>query len=328
MDDAALPCHRCGYDLRATPAEGVCPECGEPVAESRRLHAVPRRPIWRDSDPRWRRRMVAGAWVLVLVPLVEALRRLGLAERVPVPTLPGFETVVGSLNETFLIDSFLTAMGYPLFPVGIALLFSKERDRRHGRLDWTRRWGVFGSYLVLLLGVTTVGLVMALVAIGCAALFFTLPPKDQPIITGFLADAGAAYIYYGPQDDTGWSWAVLSGISSAVVLLACAPLYDALRSAGPRWAAVVVLAPLALIAAAQVGFAVLHGLELPVAIELPGPLFYFEPSVLLEAVPGMPTPFWASPLPLRVVEVVKWLAFLTIAVWLTAAQAAAWRRRP
>jgi threonine synthase len=27
-----LPCHRCGYDLRAHPPDGKCPECGESVA--------------------------------------------------------------------------------------------------------------------------------------------------------------------------------------------------------------------------------------------------------------------------------------------------------
>ena len=66
---ADLPCHRCGYDLRAHPPDGQCPECGASVAESRRLAAIPLRPAWRDSDPRWRRRILAGAWVLVLLPL-------------------------------------------------------------------------------------------------------------------------------------------------------------------------------------------------------------------------------------------------------------------
>jgi len=32
-----LPCHACGYDLRAHPLDGVCPECGASVAEARRV---------------------------------------------------------------------------------------------------------------------------------------------------------------------------------------------------------------------------------------------------------------------------------------------------
>lgn len=75
-----LTCHLCGYDLRAHPPEGQCPECGASVAEARRLAAVPLRPPWRDSDPRWRRRVVAGAWVLVLLPLIGALKDKLIAE--------------------------------------------------------------------------------------------------------------------------------------------------------------------------------------------------------------------------------------------------------
>src|SRR3982751_5743669 len=73
---ADLPCDRCGYDLRAHPQDGKCPECGASVAESRRLAAIPRRPAWRDSDPRWRRRVLGGIWILVLLPLLTALKAL------------------------------------------------------------------------------------------------------------------------------------------------------------------------------------------------------------------------------------------------------------
>src|SRR5215210_1813719 len=84
-----LPCHVCGYDLRAHPPDGQCPECQASVTESRRVAAIPRRPAWRDSDPRWRRRVLAGAWLLVLLPLMEALRALDWLSAVPVPALLG-----------------------------------------------------------------------------------------------------------------------------------------------------------------------------------------------------------------------------------------------
>src|SRR5208282_2288514 len=72
-----LPCCRCGYDLRAHPQDGICPECGGSVAESWRWAATPRRPAWEDSDPRWRRRILAGTWVLVLLPLMDVLQKSG-----------------------------------------------------------------------------------------------------------------------------------------------------------------------------------------------------------------------------------------------------------
>src|SRR5438477_10614159 len=98
-----LPCHICGYDLRAHPQDGKCPECGASVAESRRLAAIPRRPAWRDSDPRWRRRMLAGTWVLVLLPLMDALQAFGWASCVAVPVVIGYGAV-RSLGEVFLIS--------------------------------------------------------------------------------------------------------------------------------------------------------------------------------------------------------------------------------
>src|SRR6476660_2979179 len=98
-----LPCHGCGYDLRAHPPDGKCPECGASVAEARRLAAIPRRPAWRDSDPRWRRRMLAGTWALVLLPLMDALNAFGWASRVPAPNVFGYGAV-RTLDDTFLCD--------------------------------------------------------------------------------------------------------------------------------------------------------------------------------------------------------------------------------
>src|SRR5438874_6060578 len=74
MSATKLPCHRCGYDLRAHPPDGKCPECGALVAESRRVALIARRPAWRESDARWRRRVLAGAWLLVFLPLMDVLK--------------------------------------------------------------------------------------------------------------------------------------------------------------------------------------------------------------------------------------------------------------
>src|SRR3954469_9898860 len=97
---AEIPCQRCGYDLRAHPPDGLCPECGASVTEARRLAAIPLRPAWRDSDPRWRRRMLAGMWILVLLPLMDALKAFGWASRLPGPTVLDYRGTVRTLDET------------------------------------------------------------------------------------------------------------------------------------------------------------------------------------------------------------------------------------
>ena len=128
-----LPCHVCGYDLRAQPQDGQCPECGTSVAESRRVAAMPRRPAWQDSDPRWRRRVLAGAWVLVLLPLMDVLNVSGWAASVPVPTFWDSRGTVYTLDHTL---AAYPGVYQPLcFCAGVVLLFSKERGRRPGRLD-------------------------------------------------------------------------------------------------------------------------------------------------------------------------------------------------
>src|SRR5690242_9723450 len=170
----ALPCDRCGYDLRAHPQHGQCPECGLPVAESLKWAGIPRRPAWRDSDPRWRRRIIAGLWILAFLPLIDALKTFGWASNANVPNVFHFPGAV-RLDETFL---WLPGVYQPLiFCIGMVLLFSKEPGRRHNRLDWTRRWGVICSYIVLLLGAAPVFFISALVLAGIAAEFLSMPLK-------------------------------------------------------------------------------------------------------------------------------------------------------
>src|SRR6476659_4826941 len=118
-----LSCHRCGYDLRAQPRGGKCPECGESVAESRRVGAVPLRPAWGDSDPRWRRRVLAGAWVLVLLPLMQVLKASHLAAGVIVPSIIPSRGIM-TLDDTLLgFDGVYEPL---VFCIGVVLLFSRE----------------------------------------------------------------------------------------------------------------------------------------------------------------------------------------------------------
>jgi hypothetical protein len=321
---SAIPCHRCGYDVRAQPADGRCPECEASVAESRRLAPIPRRPAWRDSDPRWRRRMLAGAWVLVLVPLLPVLQALQWSQRIPVPIFSDVQR--GQSLEDSLIVIFYR---YLMFCVGIVLLFSRERNRRSDRFDWTRRWGVVSSYGVLLLGIANYALLFGLVIVGIGALFVAMPLAYQPSVTPVFVKVGTTILYHGPHA-TFLSQAALAAFSATGVLLACVPLFNALRSSGPRILALILLAPLALNAALQAGCAVLFAGPSPFAVPqrllpfgtnwIEYRLFYFYSDPLARAIADFAGQSVDGEF---LAEAGKWLACLGIAIWLSIAQIAA-----
>jgi hypothetical protein len=328
-----LPSHRCGYDLRAQPQHGECPECGGSVEEARRAAAIPLRPAWRDSDPRWRRRVLAGAWLLVLLPLVDILQASGWASSVPVPTLFDSKGVVRTLDETLLTQAGI----YPpvVFCTGVVLLFAKERGRRRGPWDWTRRWGVLCSYVAFLLSATQVLHFCALVLTGIATNLQSISLRYQPRATQWFIDVSTNYMWYGPQPGVA-AGVVLVVSSSIAVLLACVPLYDALRSSGPKRFAAILLAPLAL-------FALMHLLQAGrywVATRFwigmqgltPADLYlysvYFSPAMLVSPIAGLPPGVGVPGSLVAVcVEVVKWCTVLAIAVWLSIAQRAVRRER-
>src|SRR5581483_9532685 len=87
LSSSKIACHVCGYDLRAHPADGACPECGASIAESHRQAMIPQRPAWRDSDPRWRRRVLAGLWVLLLLPVPPLLKLSDWISNLPAPNV-------------------------------------------------------------------------------------------------------------------------------------------------------------------------------------------------------------------------------------------------
>jgi hypothetical protein len=322
---ADLLCHVCDYDLRAHPQDGTCPECGASVAESRRLTGIPRRPAWRDSDPRWRRRILAGVWLLVLLPLMDALRQFGWAARVRVPNAFGFPGTVRSLSDTFLFNMDLYQS--LVFCVGVVLLFSRERGRRRGRLDWTRRWGVICSYVTLLLSAAPIAFITSLVVTGIAAVFLSMPPENQPRVTQLLVNVGAACLAYGPQPKD-LAGVVAVAFSSTAILLACVPLFDALRSTGPKRAAAMLLAPLALFALMHLAQAAWYaiGFSNVTTREVFRYGVYFSPAVLVHGIAELPAGLAGSAADFFV-EAGKWCVVLTIAVWLTLARlATAWRR--
>ena len=320
-----LHCDRCGYDLRATPADGVCPECGMAVEDSIELAKLPVRPRWRDSDPRWRRRMVAGAWLLALIPAMDVLEQIGWSERIMLPAL--FEGGLRPLSETFF-STFWT-LPYLLYCTGFALLLTPESERRRGRFDWTRRWGMIGLSLVVMLGFLELMIVPALVGLGVTALFFTLPLSHQPEMAELLGTVSIELLCLPLQGGTDQSFAALLAISGLVVIFACVRLFDALRSIGPWWLAAALLSLLVIPMTLQVVAAALFFVEHPRAEDLPIAPFFVEPwNLVFEIVTLYYDAMSPSAVTLHgMVEMVKWFGIVTFATCLTVAQIhARWTR--
>lgn len=328
-----LPCHACGYDLRAHSLDGVCPECGASVAEARRVAGIPLRPAWRDSDARWRRRMLFGVWLWVLLPLMEFLKAFEWTSSLRVPAIFELGGHLRRLDETFL--SNFRVFQLLLFCMGAGLIFSKERGRRRGRLDWTRRWGVFGSYIALFLGVMNLALVTLLVLVGIAALCLSIPPRFQPAETGLFINVSAGWLRYGLYSSSDASYNAFVAVSAVVVLLACIALFDALRSCGSKRIAAIVLSPL-------VVFALMHLWHLARSClsssgreeqDFYWLAMYFQPQIMVRQITGVSE--WKMPdkwLPKPVfseflAEGAKWGVVFVVAVWLTVAQVLAWRSR-
>ena len=266
--------------------------------------------------------MLAGAWILVLLPLMDVLQAFKWASRVPVPTVFDFRGTVRTLDNTLVCFPGVYA---PLvFCIGVVLLFSKERGRRRGRLDWTRRWGIICTYAVFLLCATGFLFITALVLVGIAAIFQSMPLKYQPEVTQLLVDVSTAYLRYGAQPMDAAA-VVLVAFSSIAVLLACVPLFEALRSSGLKRLGAILLAPL-------VGFSLMHlvqagwyglGFSGLNAIDVYTLATYFRPRLLV----GQSVDWngWITsepPLSAVLVEAAKWCSIVGIAACLSIAQLA------
>jgi hypothetical protein len=218
----------------------------------------------------------------------------------------------------------------------VVLLFAKERRRRSNRFDWTRRWGIICSYVSMLLGIARIVFiwVLPLVAIGICCLFMSMPRRYQPWFTDLFVRVSLAWFRHGPARRM--LAPVLAAFSSAAVLLACAPLYNALRSSypkrleavAPKNVVAVLVAPLALFALmhiAQAGLYCLGGTGAVLTIIDYGA--YFRPKVLVESIAAITRGAGISGQDqiASVVEAIKWFIVLTIAIWLSIAQVAAWR---
>jgi hypothetical protein len=320
---AELLCHRCGYDLRAHPPEGKCPECGVSVAESRRVALVPRRPAWRESDPPWRRRMLAGIWVLALLPVMDAMNAFGWSAHVPVPTVVPYHSARPTLDDA--LTSWPGLYQPLVFCMGIVLLFSKERGRRGGQLDWTRRWGVISSYVVFLISAASFLFLASLVLVGISAVFISMPAKNQPGVTRLFTELSTTYLRWGPEPRNS-AFIVQAAFSSIAIVVACVALFEALTSIGPKRLVMFLLAPLALFALRDFLHAGLFYLN--VSSWNPANAYdfgiYFRPVVLVDLFDNSPGIFWKSAPIDSLEELAKWCIVLGVAVLLSIAQLSAW----
>ena len=185
------------------------------------------------------------------------------------------------------------------------------------------------SYVVLLLSAADFLFLVAIVTNGIAASFLYMPPRYQPAATQLMVKLASGYLRYGPIPDFG-AVVARDAFSSIVMLLACVPLFDALRSTGRKWLAATLLAPLASFALMQL---------LPVlqyCLNPSGPtmdnLFrfgiYFRPTALVSVITDPAERLGRQPpLTATVIEAVKWCAVVAIAVRLSLAQLKSRRRR-
>jgi len=108
-------CLRCGYDLRATPLDSPCPECGLAAHRSIIEHEHPK-----DSEPRWVQTIAVASVMLLASYLVAAL----------VATL----YIAGTLDDPFRVNYSVLSL-WVLFAAGIlhlianTLLAAEERYR-------------------------------------------------------------------------------------------------------------------------------------------------------------------------------------------------------
>jgi len=270
--------------------------------------------------------MLAATWVLLLMPFIDAVKDFGWASKVTIPNVFHFPGAL-TLDDTLFCWSGVSPL---VFCIGVVLLFSKERGRRRSQFDWTRRWGVLCSYLVLLLSAVQFFFIAALVMAGIAAIFVAIPAKYQPHTTQFFVNVSTTYIRYAPHPSY-HTQAILVVVSSITVLLACAPLFNALSSTGPRRLALAILAPLAFFSVIHLA-QIVHSYIVGPSRALPAAInnsVYFYSDLLIGQFAGRPAPLSLSGLEFGafVVEATKWCVILAVAVWLSIAQLAAWRRR-
>lgn len=317
--DASLTCATCGYDLREHSADAVCPECATPVAESMRVAAIPLRPAWGDSDPRWRTAMLLGLWGITLIPLPYLV--VAIAQPTGRFGPYGFYDFLDEYWSGRLVELM---WGHLTVPIGLALLFYRERRVRPDWIVPTRRWGARAAAVTYVTALLDLSFVLLLVGMGIKAL---LAPPLQPWVQDFAV---------GP-----WQWITekcfyISQFAACLtVALASLVVGEAVIRAGAKWLGRGVQGFGVALAAFVALLIALSLLSVTRASEVLGWTPFFQPTVVADDLFSLSQGnnplynplssafwFWVS-----VLEFAKWSLFLVPAVWLTVAQLRAWWSR-
>lgn len=147
-DSPDRPCRNCGYNLFGLPTEGNCPECGEPIAASRKTHLI------RDANPAWSRKVSLGAKLILT----------GVIGRFAAGFVLGIMTI-GSLSPASqIIGAVVGLAGAAVIFVGVWFLTiadpSGRGENSYGKIRQAARIGLCIGMLSNLIGTAeAVGLI-------------------------------------------------------------------------------------------------------------------------------------------------------------------------
>ena len=138
---AAVPCGRCGYDLRGTAADGVCSECGLAAAVS-----------VAGPSPEWLRRVERGTWLMVIVVAASY------------PTACVIPWAVSSGGGSGI--AIPVVAGAAVYLSGVWLLTSPVRWGGYTQQSASAAWSRFVTRVAGTIGVVAATVVLVLLAAG------------------------------------------------------------------------------------------------------------------------------------------------------------------
>jgi hypothetical protein len=180
-------CENCGYNLTMAPADGRCPECGRPIADSLS-------PDIRAGTP-WERRASLG----VVTAVASQLRQLVRAPRAlffQTPTLTGQRH-----SQRWLVGSLLAIGLAAAWIVPGFYILDYLTDTRYDRaldLSWRTFWGSLTMAIIwALLGLMMVGIETAGVAAFSRMKGHPVPLGASSKVTAFAAPLMLAWVLLG-----------------------------------------------------------------------------------------------------------------------------------
>lgn len=183
---AAPTCIGCGYDLRAQPADGKCPECGTDVDRS--MHG-----FWlRYSDQQWVGTVRRGLnWVWAGMGILVGVVLLALFSCAGLLFMPEAIAAGGVLRAVIYLNTLAVVLGLPLAGGGLLaglLLFTTPEPRREGREPHrTTRLRVLTIALVPIVGLAWLGTWRTVAAPAGIAWWEALPQLAAPLAIGAQA---------------------------------------------------------------------------------------------------------------------------------------------